>query len=159
MRVGLGFDAHPFEAGRPLFLGGVSIVHEKGLKGHSDADVLLHAVCDALLGASGEGDIGRFFPDTDPKYKNMRSDFFLSEVGKLIGKKKLAISNLDCIVICERPKLAPHFEPMRKRISSILNLPHDRVNVKAKTTEKMGFTGREEGIAAYAIVCLEEPAR
>lgn len=157
MRVGLGFDAHPLVKGRALFLGGISIVHEKGLQGHSDADVLLHAICDALLGASGEGDLGHYFPDNDPKYKNMRSEFFLSEVAKLIRKKELKISYLDCVVVCEKPKLAPFFGPMRQKISTILSLPENRVNLKAKTTEGMGFAGRQEGIAAYAIVCLEEP--
>ncbi len=156
MRVGLGYDAHPFVEGRDLFLGGVPIAHEKGLKGHSDADVLLHAICDALLGASGEGDMGRFFPDTDPAFKNKRSEFFLEEVHKIIRQKKLEVSYIDCIVICERPKLGPFFEEIRKKIAQILALPQEMINIKAKTTEGMGFTGRKEGIAAYAITSLKE---
>lgn len=156
MRVGLGYDAHPFVEGRDLFLGGVPIAHEKGLKGHSDADVLLHAICDALLGASGEGDMGRFFPDTDPAFKNRRSDFFLEEVQKILKEKKLEVDYIDCIVICERPKLGPFFEEIRETIAQILSLPENRINIKAKTTEGMGFTGRKEGIAAYAITSLKE---
>lgn len=157
MRVGLGYDAHPFTEGRDLFLGGMPIAHEKGLKGHSDADVLLHAICDALLGASGEGDMGRFFPDSDPAFKNKPSEYFLKQVHTIVLKKKLSISYLDCIVICEKPKLVSFFQPIRQNISSLLSLPQDRINIKAKTNEGMGFTGRSEGIAAYAIVCLEDP--
>lgn len=157
MRVGLGYDAHPFTEGRDLFLGGVPIAHEKGLKGHSDADVLLHAICDALLGASGEGDMGRWFPDSDPAFKNKSSDFFLKKVNELLSERSLNISYLDCIVICEKPKLGSFFDSMRENISAILSVPQNRINIKAKTTEGMGFTGRKEGIAAYAIAALEEP--
>ncbi len=156
MRVGLGYDAHPFVEGRDLFLGGVPIAHEKGLKGHSDADVLLHAICDALLGASGQGDMGRFFPDTDPAFKNKRSDFFLLEVQKILNDKNLSVDYIDCIVICEKPKLGPFFEEIRTKISEILSLDAERINIKAKTNEGMGFTGRKEGIAAYAITSLKE---
>lgn len=156
MRVGLGFDTHPLVSGKALYLGGVEIPHSKGLEGVSDADVLLHAICDALLGAAGEGDMGQHFPESDPRFKNMPSDYFITQVEKMVSQKKLKISNLDCVVVCEKPRLAPYFDIMRQKISSLIGIPEERVSVKAKTTEGLGFTGRQEGITAYAIVCLEE---
>jgi 2-C-methyl-D-erythritol 2,4-cyclodiphosphate synthase len=155
MRIGQGFDVHPLVTGRKLVVGGVEIAHDKGLLGHSDADVLLHAVCDALLGAMGLGDIGRHFPDTDPKYKGIDSRELLREVARLIGGKGYRVMNVDATIIAQAPRMAPHIPSMAANIAADLGLPLDLVNVKATTTEKLGFAGRGEGIAAQAICLIE----
>jgi 2-C-methyl-D-erythritol 2,4-cyclodiphosphate synthase len=156
MRIGQGFDVHAFCEGRPLIIGGVTIPYEKGLLGHSDADVLLHAITDALLGAAGEGDIGKHFPDTDPAYKDADSKRLLLDSWKLVEKKGYRLNNIDCTIIAQKPKMLPHIEEMRAVIAGIFDVSADRVNVKATTTEKLGFTGREEGIAAQAAVLIEK---
>jgi len=156
MRIGQGFDVHAFAEGRALVLGGVTIPHNKGLAGHSDADVLLHAVCDALLGAAALGDIGQHFPDTDQAYAGADSRILLRDVIKLVNDKNMKVTNLDCTVVAEAPKLANYINDMCKNIASDVDIDIDRVNVKATTTEKLGFTGRGEGIAAMAVVLLEE---
>ena len=153
-RVGQGFDVHAFADGRPLILGGITIPHDRGLLGHSDADVLLHTVTDAALGAIGEGDIGHHFPDTDPAFKDADSAKLLEHVWNLVEEKGYILGNVDCTVMAQRPKLAPYIEPMRNRIAELLNADPSQVNVKATTTEKLGFTGREEGIAALATILL-----
>jgi 2-C-methyl-D-erythritol 2,4-cyclodiphosphate synthase len=156
IRTGIGFDVHAFADGRKLILGGVEIPFEKGLAGHSDADVLLHAICDAMLGALALGDIGKHFPDTDPAYKNADSSKLLKEVYDLVMNKGYIISNLDSVLILQRPKLSPFIEKMRKRISEIINCSVDQISVKATTTEGLGFTGREEGVSAMANVLLRK---
>ncbi|EZH64437.1 2-C-methyl-D-erythritol 2,4-cyclodiphosphate synthase [Bacillaceae bacterium JMAK1] len=156
MRIGQGFDVHALERDTDLIIGGVKIDYEFGLKGHSDADVLLHAISDALLGAVAEGDIGKHFPDTDPAYKGADSAKLLQEVYKLVTNKGLKLGNLDCTIIAEKPKMAPHIQDMRSRISELLNVDVGQVNVKATTSEKLGFTGRKEGIASLATVLLIE---
>jgi len=155
MRIGQGFDVHALVAGRPLIIGGVTIPYEKGLAGHSDADVLLHAICDALLGAAALGDIGRHFPDTDPAYKGADSRVLLRRVGQLLGAAKFRIANIDSTIIAQAPRMAPHIPAMVANIASDLGIAPANVNVKAKTTEKLGFTGRGEGIAADAIALVE----
>ncbi|MDH5693968.1 MAG: 2-C-methyl-D-erythritol 2,4-cyclodiphosphate synthase [Gammaproteobacteria bacterium] len=154
MRIGHGYDVHRFTVGRPLILGGVNIPYDKGLAGHSDADVLLHAICDALLGAAALGDIGRHFPDNDPEYKNIDSRILLKHVASLLVDSGYQISNIDSTIIAQQPKLAPHIQTMREHIANDLLLDIRKVNVKATTTEKLGFAGREEGIAAHAVVIL-----
>jgi 2-C-methyl-D-erythritol 2,4-cyclodiphosphate synthase len=156
LRVGFGYDVHAFVTGRPLFLGGVEIPHTHGLLGHSDADVLLHAICDALLGAAALGDIGRHFPDTDPAYKGISSLLLLNRTVSLLSDNGFRISNIDSTLVLQKPRLAPHIPHMVEKISSTAGIPSSSVNVKATTTEKLGFTGREEGVAAYAVVLLEE---
>ena len=156
MRIGQGFDAHALVAGRKLIIGGVEIPHEKGLAGHSDADLLIHAVCDALLGAAGLGDIGTHFPDTDARYKGIESRKLLREVAQLLRQKKLRVANVDATIIAQAPKMAPHIAAMRANLASDLGVAPDAVNVKAKTTEKLGFVGRGEGIAAEAVALLEK---
>jgi 2-C-methyl-D-erythritol 2,4-cyclodiphosphate synthase len=153
MRVGHGFDVHAFAEGRKLIVGGVDIPHSLGLAGHSDADVLLHAICDALLGAAALGDIGRHFPDSDSRYKGIDSRELLRETARLIGDKGWRVSNLDATIIAQAPKMAPHIPAMAEHIAADLGVEAGRVNVKATTTERLGFTGRGEGIAAEA-VCL-----
>lgn len=155
MRVGMGYDVHRLAEDRELILGGVKIPHEKGLLGHSDADVLLHAVMDALLGAAALGDIGKHFPDTDPQYKGASSMKLLEHVGKLIEDKLYVIENIDATIIAQRPKMAPYIEEMRRNIASALHLEADQINVKATTEEGLGFTGTGEGISAQAVACLE----
>jgi 2-C-methyl-D-erythritol 2,4-cyclodiphosphate synthase len=155
MRIGLGFDVHAFAAGRRLVLGGVEIDHELGLVGHSDADVLAHALMDAIVGALREGDIGRLFPDTDSAFKDADSIELLARVGGLMRARGFELVDADCVVVCERPKLAPYRDSMRERLSAALAVSAERIGVKATTTEHLGFTGREEGIAAYAVVLLE----
>jgi 2-C-methyl-D-erythritol 2,4-cyclodiphosphate synthase len=155
MRIGQGFDVHQLVAGRRLVVGGVEIAHDKGLLGHSDADVLLHAICDALLGAAALGDIGRHFPDSDPKYKGIDSRALLRHVAALLRERGLRVVNVDATIIAEAPRMAPHIGAMVANIASDLAVPRNCVNVKATTTEKLGFTGRGEGIAAQA-VCLME---
>lgn len=156
MRVGFGYDVHAFVPGRALVLGGVEVPHSRGLLGHSDADVLLHAICDALLGAATMGDIGRHFPDSDPAYKGISSLLLLERTVSLIRERGFRIGNIDTTLVAQRPKLAPYISRMVERIAEVTGLPIDRVNVKATTTEKLGFAGREEGVAAYAVVLLEE---
>ncbi|ART74646.1 2-C-methyl-D-erythritol 2,4-cyclodiphosphate synthase [Sutcliffiella horikoshii] len=153
-RIGQGFDVHQFAEGRPLIIGGITIPYEKGLLGHSDADVLLHTISDACLGAIGEGDIGKHFPDTDPAFKNADSAVLMEQVWAIVKEKGYTLGNVDCTIIAQKPKMAPHIEPMRKRIAELLEADVEQVNVKATTTEKLGFTGREEGIAAQAAVLL-----
>jgi 2-C-methyl-D-erythritol 2,4-cyclodiphosphate synthase len=155
MRIGQGSDVHALVAGRKLVIGGVTIPFGKGLAGHSDADVLVHAVCDALLGAAALGDIGRHFPDTDPKYANADSRVFLREVAAKVRDAGYAIANLDATLHAEAPKMAPHINAMIANLASDLDLPAGRINVKAKTAERLGAIGRGEGIAAEAIVLLE----
>jgi 2-C-methyl-D-erythritol 2,4-cyclodiphosphate synthase len=154
-RVGHGYDVHRLVAGRKLVLGGVEIAHDKGLLGHSDADVLLHAICDALLGAAALGDIGRHFPDSDPKYKGIDSRQLLRHVAALLQERGLRVVNVDATIVAEAPRMAPHVQAMVANIASDLAVGRDGVNVKATTTEGLGFTGRGEGIAAHA-VCLVE---
>ena len=155
MRIGQGYDVHAFAEGRPLILGGVTVPYDKGLAGHSDADVLLHAICDALLGAAGLGDIGHHFPDTDPAYAGADSRELLRKVISLVTAQGLKIVNLDSTVIAQAPKLAGYIDTMRANIADDLGVGLDCINVKATTTEKLGFTGRGEGIAAMAIVLLD----
>jgi 2-C-methyl-D-erythritol 2,4-cyclodiphosphate synthase len=153
IRIGHGFDVHAFAAGRRLIIGGVDIPHERGLLGHSDADVLLHAVCDALLGAAGLGDIGKHFPDSDPEYKGIDSRKLLGHVGELLKRQGWTIGNVDATIIAQAPRMAPHIPAMRGHIAEDLSVTLEQVNVKATTTERLGFTGRCEGIATEA-VCL-----
>lgn len=155
MRVGFGYDSHRLVEGRPLMLGGIDVPHHLGSLGHSDADVLLHALCDALLGAVALGDIGSHFPDTDPAYKGADSRKLLAAVVKLINDKGWNVGNVDCTVVLERPKLRPHIDGMRTVIAELLGVALDAVSVKATTNEKMGFAGREEGVCAYAVALLE----
>jgi 2-C-methyl-D-erythritol 2,4-cyclodiphosphate synthase len=154
MRIGQGFDVHQLVAGRRLIIGGVDIPHDRGLLGHSDADVLLHAICDALLGAAALGDIGRHFSDTDAQYKNIDSRILLREVARKVQNEGFSIANVDATIIAEAPKMAPHIEKMVENIASDLGIAMSAVNVKATTTEKLGFSGRGEGIAAQAVALL-----
>jgi len=156
MRIGQGFDTHALVGGRELVIGGVRIPYEKGLAGHSDADVLIHAVCDALLGAAGLGDIGAHFPDTDARYKGIDSRKLLREVAQLLRQRKLRVANVDATIIAQAPKMAPHIAAMRANLASDLGIAPDAVNVKAKTTEQLGFVGRGEGIAAEAVALLSD---
>lgn len=158
MRIGQGYDVHKLTEGRDLILGGVTIPYEKGLLGHSDADVLVHAVMDALLGAAALGDIGQHFPDTDPRYKGISSIALLKEVGRLLDEKGYVIENIDATIIAQRPKLAPYRPQMAKNIAEALHLCADRVSVKATTEEGLGFTGSGEGISSQAITLLAEVA-
>jgi 2-C-methyl-D-erythritol 2,4-cyclodiphosphate synthase len=155
MRIGNGFDVHAFVAGRPLVIGGVTVPNARGLEGHSDADVLLHAICDAILGALAMGDLGRHFPDTDPKWKGADSRRLLRQVAAMMQAQRYMIANVDATVIAQAPKLAPHVDAMRANIAADLGCDASRVSVKATTTERLGFTGREEGIAALATVLLQ----
>jgi len=154
-KIGYGFDAHRFSKDAKLTIGGVDIPFELGLKGHSDADVLSHALCDALLGALGEGDIGSYFPDSDPKYKGISSLVFLKETVKLLNEKGFEIENLDSVIVCEKPKLAPHIEQIKETLSQVLGIPTNSLGIKATTTDKMGFTGTGEGIAAHAVALIK----
>jgi 2-C-methyl-D-erythritol 2,4-cyclodiphosphate synthase len=156
MRIGHGYDAHRFVAGERLVLGGVDIPHDKGLAAHSDGDVVLHALCDALIGASGGGDIGKHFPDNDPRYENIDSRILLRQVIATLHDEGLRVGNADVTIVAEEPRLAAHAAQMRANIAADLGIDAARVNVKATTTEKMGFIGRAEGIAAHAVVLLEE---
>lgn len=157
MRVGMGYDVHRLVKGRPLIMGGVEIPYEKGLLGHSDADVLLHAVMDALLGAAALGDIGKHFPDTDPAYKGADSRVLLRKVRELLEEKLYVISNIDATIIAQKPKMAPHILQMRMNIAEDLGLELDQVNVKATTEEGLGFTGTGEGISSQAVCLIEQP--
>ena len=154
MRIGHGYDVHQLVTGRKLIIGGVEIVHDKGLLGHSDADVLLHAICDALLGAAALGDIGKHFADTDAKFKNIDSRILLREVARLLNNAGFRVGNVDATIIAQAPKMAPHIAHMVENIATDLGVPMNAVNVKATTTEKLGFEGRGEGIAAEAVALL-----
>ncbi len=156
MRVGFGYDVHALVTGRPLFLGGIQIPYLFGLQGHSDADVLLHAICDALLGAIAEGDIGKHFPNTDPKYRDIRSTLLLRKVLDKMREKRFHLLNIDATIVAQKPKLSDFITRMVKEIASVLEIESGRVNVKATTSEGLGFTGRGEGIAAYAVALVGE---
>lgn len=158
IKIGYGFDAHRFSQDSKLVLGGVEIDFELGLKGHSDADVLSHAICDALLGALGEGDIGTYFPDSEPEYKNISSLVFLEETVTLLTQKGFDIENIDTVIVCEKPKISPHIIQIKEKLSSSLGLSPEAIGVKATTTDQMGFTGRGEGIAAHAVALIKTRA-
>ena len=153
-RTGFGFDVHAFAEGRKLIIGGVEIPFDKGLEGHSDADVLLHAICDAMLGALALGDIGIHFPNTDERWKDADSAVLLKHVNELINSKGYELGNLDCVLAMEKPKISPYVDQIRKRISEILNAGIDQISIKATTTEKLGFVGRTEGVVSFATVLL-----
>ena len=155
MRIGSGYDVHALGEGLPLWIGGVKIPHTHGLIGHSDADVLLHAICDALLGAAALGDIGKHFPDTDPQYKGISSLKLLTHIGRLLEEHGYRVGNIDSTIVAQRPKMAPHIEAMRRNIADTLGISVDQVSVKATTTEHLGFEGREEGISAQAVALLD----
>lgn len=156
MRIGFGYDVHRFAESRDLWLGGIKIPYTKGLLGHSDADVVIHAICDAMLGAAAMGDIGTHFPDTNPKYKGIDSKILLAETMKLIAAKGFSIQNIDTTIAIQAPRIAPFIEPMRITLGKLLDLEPGKISVKATTTERLGFEGREEGISAYAVVLLNE---
>ncbi len=156
MRIGQGYDAHRFAAGRRLVLGGVEVEHDLGLAAHSDGDVLIHALCDALLGAAGQGDIGRHFPDSSEDFKDIDSRILLCRVVDLLHGMGLKVRNMDCTIVAQAPKLAPHIPTMQKHLAADLQVAESQVNIKATTTEGMGFAGRGEGIASYAVVLLDE---
>lgn len=156
MRIGIGYDVHRFEAGRPLVIGGVVIPWHEGLAGHSDADVLTHAVCDALLGAAGLGDVGRHFPDSDPAFKGISSLVLLETVSGLLEKAGYEIGNVDAVLIAQAPRFAPYREEMERRLANACGLEHGRIGVKATTTERLGFEGRGEGIAAQAVALIRK---
>jgi len=156
MRVGLGFDVHPLVAGRDLILGGVKIAHPQGLQGHSDADALIHAICDACLGAAGQGDIGRHFPDSDSRYKNIDSRVLLRHVRDLLLAHPWRVMNVDATIIAQAPRLVSFFPAMIRNIAADLGIPPLSVNIKATTTERLGFVGREEGMGAQAVVLLSD---
>lgn len=157
IHVGIGYDVHPLVAGRKLILGGVEIPHEKGLEGHSDADALMHAICDAVLGAIGESDIGQFFPNTDRRWKDSPSRIFLEEAARQVGFQKGKIVNVDATVLAEAPKIMPHAPAMKRQIAAALGIHPKRVGIKATTTEGLGFIGRAEGIAAMAVASVDLP--
>ena len=154
IRIGHGFDAHRFRRGRKLILAGVEIPHERGLAGHSDADAVLHALMNAMLGALSEGDIGSHFPDHDPAYKNIASTKLLKEVLRIVERRRFKLINADVTVVAQQPKLAPHYETMRRSVAAICGIPANRISVKAATTEKMGWTGSGQGLVAMAVVLL-----
>lgn len=156
MRIGFGYDIHPFKKGRKLILGGVEVPFDKGLEGHSDADVLLHSICDALLGAAGLGDIGEHFSDKDERFRNISSLRLLDEVEKLLEQKKLVVENIDSTIIIEQPKLSSFKQEMKANIARILGISSSQINIKATTNEGLGAIGREEGIAAYAVVLVKK---
>lgn len=155
-RIGQGFDVHQLTENRPLIIGGITIPYEKGLLGHSDADVLLHTIADACLGAIGEGDIGKHFPDTDPAFKNADSSKLLQHVWSIVKEHGYELVNADCTIIAQKPKMAPYISPMKEKVATLLETEPVNINVKATTTEKLGFAGREEGIAAQAVVLLKK---
>jgi 2-C-methyl-D-erythritol 2,4-cyclodiphosphate synthase len=155
-RIGQGYDVHQLVEGRPLIIGGITIPYDRGLLGHSDADVLLHAITDACLGALGLGDIGSHFPDTDPAFKDADSSLLLEKVWQLVKKAGYELVNADCTIIAQRPKMAPYIQDMKSHIAHLLEADTTQINVKATTTERLGFTGREEGIAAMAVVLLKK---
>jgi 2-C-methyl-D-erythritol 2,4-cyclodiphosphate synthase len=156
MRIGQGYDAHRFQVGRRLVLGGVEIPHDRGLEAHSDGDVLIHAICDALLGAAALGDIGRHFPDSEVGFEGIDSRILLRQVVGLLTGKRWQIANVDATIVAQRPRLSPYFASMRERLAIDMNIAIEQINIKGTTTEGMGFTGREEGIVAYAVALLIE---
>lgn len=156
MKVGIGYDIHRLVTGRKLVLGGVEIPFEKGLFGHSDADVLVHSICDAILGALGKGDIGLHFPDSDPKYKDISSLILLGKVSEIMAEANFQVNNLDSIIIAQSPRLLPYIEEMKKNVSRVVNSSREVINIKATTNEGLGLIGQGEGIAAYTIVSLTE---
>jgi len=156
MRIGFGYDVHRLVSGRKLILGGVQIPHEKGLEGHSDADVLLHAVCDGILGAMGEGDIGKHFPNSDPRYRGISSLELLKSVASMMNRQKWNVENLDTTVVAEQPTIEPYIPQMAEKIAGTLEIPPSRVSIKATTSEGLGFVGEKKGIAAYAVVLLKK---
>jgi 2-C-methyl-D-erythritol 2,4-cyclodiphosphate synthase len=155
MRIGIGYDIHRLVSGRPLVLGGVTIAFAKGLEGHSDADVLLHAVCDALLGAAGMGDIGVHFPNDDPSYQGISSMSLLSRTWQMVSSRHSSIVNIDSTILAQAPRLSPYIEGMKKNIRAVLGMAPDRISIKATTAERLGFIGREEGIAAMCVVLID----
>ena len=159
VHVGIGYDVHALIEGPRLILGGVNIPHIKGLEGHSDADVLMHAICDAILGALGEPDIGHFFPNTDPRWRGAPSSLFLQEAARQVARRLGKIINLDSTIIAQQPKLFPHVEAMKKNIAAALGLDPGKIGIKATTNERLGFIGREEGIAAMAVASVDLPER
>ena len=156
LRIGFGFDTHRLEEGRKLYVGGICIPHHKGAMGHSDADTLIHAICDAFLGAIAAGDIGTHFPDTDPQYKGMDSKVLLKQVITMTHGQSFFPVNLDCTVVIEKPRIMPYIREIRECLSGILEIPVTDISIKAKTSEKLGFIGREEGVSAYAVVLLQK---
>jgi 2-C-methyl-D-erythritol 2,4-cyclodiphosphate synthase len=156
MRIGHGYDVHRLVEGRPLMLGGIEVPHTLGLLGHSDADVVLHAICDAILGALGLGDLGRHFPDSDPQFKGVASSVLLGQVIELMRKKRYAIANLDATIIAQKPRLAQHIPAMQSAIARICECAREQINIKATTTENLGFEGRMEGISTHAVVLLTQ---
>jgi 2-C-methyl-D-erythritol 2,4-cyclodiphosphate synthase len=156
LRIGQGFDVHQLTEDRPLIIGGITIPYEKGLLGHSDADVLLHTISDACLGAIGEGDIGKHFPDTDPSFKDADSAKLMEHVWQIVKDRGYELVNADCTIIAQKPKMAPYIQSMKERIAELLDASPEQINVKATTTEKLGFTGRGEGIASQAVVLLKK---
>jgi 2-C-methyl-D-erythritol 2,4-cyclodiphosphate synthase len=158
IRVGMGFDVHPLETGRDLFLGGIKLEAEKGAVGHSDADVLIHAICDALLGAANLRDIGFHFANTDNRWKGMDSKFFLKEVTRMLSEKGWSIQNIDCTLTLEKPKINPHIPAMKKVLAPLMNISEDDVSIKATTNEKLGYVGREEGVNAYCVALISKNA-
>lgn len=156
IRVGFGFDVHPLEEGRDLWLGGINLPATKGATGHSDADVLIHAICDAILGAANLGDIGVHFSNTDPRWAGMDSKFFLREVTRMIAAKGWKIQNVDCTITLEAPKVKPHIESMQKTLAPLMNIDEEDVSIKATTNEKLGYVGRMEGINAYAVALISK---
>ncbi|MFM7216393.1 MAG: 2-C-methyl-D-erythritol 2,4-cyclodiphosphate synthase [Bacteroidota bacterium] len=154
MRIGFGFDVHQMKDGHPFWLGGIQVPHEKGAFGHSDADVIIHAICDALLGAANLGDIGKHFPDTSAEFKGIDSKLLLDRVCRLIDSKDYRIGNIDVTLCLQKPKIAPHIPEMLKVLTGIMNIPIDDLSIKATTNEKMGFVGREEGVTCYAVALL-----
>ena len=157
IRTGFGFDVHQLTEGRDLILGGIKIPHSKGALGHSDADVLIHAICDALLGAAGLKDIGFYFPDTSAEFKNIDSKILLERVMSLLKEKEYSVGNVDASLVLEQPKIKPYTDAMRETLAGILQVTTDDISIKATTNEKMGFIGREEGVAAYAVVLITKP--
>jgi 2-C-methyl-D-erythritol 2,4-cyclodiphosphate synthase len=156
MRIGYGYDVHPLGAGRKLILGGVEIPHSKGLQGHSDSDVLVHAICDALLGAMGEGDLGRHYPSSDPRYKGISSLKLLEDVMNKLQAKGYRVANIDTVIVAQAPRLAPHLAAMQKKMAEAAGIEPDRVNVKVKSGEGLDAAGREEGMIAHAVCLIEE---
>lgn len=154
IRVGMGYDVHPLAEGRELWLGGIKLEHTKGAVGHSDADALIHAICDALLGAAGMRDIGHHFPNTDERFRNIDSKILLAETVKLIGERGFVVGNIDSTLVIEQPKINPHIDAMKHAMAPIMNITVDDISIKATTNELMGFVGREEGVAAYAVALL-----
>jgi 2-C-methyl-D-erythritol 2,4-cyclodiphosphate synthase len=157
VHVGIGYDVHPLIGGRQLILGGVTIPHHKGLDGHSDADALMHAICDAILGAIGQGDIGTFFPNTDPRWKGAPSKVFLQEAARQVRSRNGRIINVDATIIAQQPKVAPHVAAMKSNVADALGLNPEKIGIKATTNEHLGFIGREEGIAALAVAGVDLP--